>query len=333
MSPAELAVVDRNHSPVQVSQPDPFEPQTWPEMLKFAEMVSKTNFAPKDFQGKPEACAIAMLYGRQLGVGGLQAIQNIAVINGRPSVYGDLFWAIIINHPDFVDVEEKSDDKSAWVKLTRRNRSPKEATFTQQDAVTAGLWKKAGPWTNYPSVMMLWRARTFAGRFLFADALRGMTSSHEAEDFQGETIEGTVSANATPAPNTAPEQKKDQQAKITQDQARDFGKAWKASGYAMAEAKEALKRICGVESSLDIPAARYQDAMDWAATVQEQPQEQKEATPEISHEEQQSREAFGVMGWDQKVQARFVEQYSSDWKKILGEMRILVMKRKEKDDF
>lgn len=326
MAPAELAVVDRNHSQVQVTQPDPFEPQTWPEMLKFAEMVSKTPFAPKDFQGRPEACAIAMLYGRQLGVGCLQAIQNIYVINGRPAIFGDLFWAIILSRPDFVDVEEKCDENGAWVKLTRRGRTPKEATFTRKDAEKAGLWGKAGPWTNYPGNQMLWRARTFAGRAVWADALRGMTSSYEADDYQGQTIEATVSTESTPAAITTPEQKKAQQAKITQDQARDFGKAWKASGYAMAEAKEALKRICGVESSLDIPEDKYKEALTWAATVKEQP---KENLADISHEEKESRSAFGILGWDDKTQDRFADQYGRDWTKILGELRILVMRREE----
>ena len=163
----EMAVVDRNHSPLQRvtadTAIDPFEPQTWPELLKFAEMVSKTDFCPKDFRGKPESCAIAMLYGRKLGIDGLQAIQNVCVINGRPSVYGDLYWAIIISHPEFVDVEERVDEKGAWVKLTRRGRTPKEATFTPKDAQIAQLWGKQGPWTNYPSAMMLWRARSIAG--------------------------------------------------------------------------------------------------------------------------------------------------------------------------
>jgi len=171
--------------------------------------------------------------------------------------------------------------------------------------------------------MMLWRARTFAGRALFADALRGMTSSYEAEDYQ--VIEGTVASVETVPVTTQPAVSQPA-AKITQDQARDFGKAWKASGYAMAEAKEALKRICGVESSLDIPVDKYQQAMTWAATVKEQP---KAAATEVSEDEKQSREAFAIVGWDARVQARFVEQYASDWKKILGEMRILVMKREE----
>jgi hypothetical protein len=324
MAPAELAVI--NHSQIQVSQPDPFEPQTWPEMLKFAEMVSKTPFAPKDFQGRPEACAIAMLYGRQLGVGCLQAIQNIYVINGRPAIFGDLFWAIILSRPDFVDVEEKYDDNGAWVKLTRRDRTPKEATFTRKDAEKAGLWGKAGPWTNYPGNQMLWRARTFAGRAVWADALRGMTTSQEAEDYPGQTIEGTPNAEVGKAvAETIPAEKPP--AKITQDQAREFGRSWKASGHTMAEAKDALKRICGVESSLDITEDKYEQALKWA-----QNPKPAEAPAEPSREEKESRAAFGIIGWDEKAQARFIEQNGGDWKKMLGDLQTLVDKRKDKED-
>jgi hypothetical protein len=308
---ADLAIATNNtmRSAAVAQSTDPlaaFEPQNWTEMIRFADMLSKTDFAPKDFKGKPEACAIAMLYGRQLGVGGLQAIQNIAVINGRPSVYGDLFWAIIISHPEFVDVEEKSDENGAWVKLTRKKRAPKEATFTKKDAQTAGLWGKGGPWTNYPANQMLWRARTFAGRALFADALKGMTSSYEAEDYDGTTIDATPSspATTTPTSGTPSTPTPAPPAKITQEQAREFGKAWKASGFTMAEAKEALQRICSVGSSLDIPTDKYGEAMKWA---------KKEDVAKASTEESACREMFGILGYDFEAQAKAIDSTNGDW--------------------
>jgi hypothetical protein len=299
----ELAIAGRNDAQMQRRTEvavDPFEPQDWQALLGLAKMVAATPFAPKDFQGKPEACAIAMMYGKQLGLGGLQAIQNICVINGRPSVYGDAFWAIILSHPEFEDVVEKDEDTKAYVKLTRRGRTPKEVTFTQADAQKAGLWAKAGPWTTYPKAMLLWRARTIAARSLFADALKGITSSYEAEDY-GPVIDARVDTTQAESPttttSTAPA------AKITQDQAREFGKAWKASGYAMADAKAKLKELCGVEASLDIPADKYSDAMRWATKNQSWPDQQ-------SPDEKIAREIFGILGYDLTRQAEVIDAHT-----------------------
>jgi hypothetical protein len=315
MPATELAVIDRNHSQIQAAQPDPFEPQTWPEMLKFAEIISKTPFAPKDFMGKPEACAIAMLYGRQLGVGCLQGLQNVAVINGRPSVWGDLFWAIVLSHPELEDVEEEDGDTKAVVTLKRRGRKPRTVTFTQQDATTAGLWKKAGPWTNYPKTMLLWRARTICGKAVFADALKGITSSYEAQDYPGETIEGTVSnvPAATPVAQTTTVEKPAE--KIKTDEAREFGNAWKArlgnTKEALQQAKQYLAsdEMGNLTSSLDIPASKYAQAMRWArgeGATEEKPSRDKEICFEL----------FKIIGYDEVAQAKMISEYASDWSKM-----------------
>lgn len=305
----ELAIAGRVEAPMRRTAEtavDPFEPQDWQGLLSLAKMVSATDFAPKDFKGKPEACAIAMMYGKQLGIGALQAIQGIAVINGRPSVWGDTFWAIILSHPELEDVQEHEGDTKATVTLKRRGRTARTVEFTVEDAKKAGLLGKQGPWSQYPKTMMLWRARSIAGRAVFADALKGITSNYEAED-AGPIIDAAPAATTavtaeTTTPTALPA------AKITEDQAREFGKAWKASGYAMPEAKAALKRICGVEASLDIPADKYVDAMRWANTPKGQ--------PESSPDEKLCREMFGILEYDLAKQAQAIADAEGDWKAL-----------------
>jgi hypothetical protein len=63
--------------------------QTISDAMTFGKMVAGSDFAPKDFRGKPESCVLAMQHGAELGLSPMQAIQSIAVVNGRPSVYGD----------------------------------------------------------------------------------------------------------------------------------------------------------------------------------------------------------------------------------------------------
>jgi hypothetical protein len=191
------------------------------EAIRFAELVAQSELAPKDYRGKPSNIIVAIQLGKELGVAPMQALQGIAVINGRPSVWGDLMWALVTSHPQFEDCIEEVTETEAKVTLKRRGRSPVTVTFTQADAVRAGLWAKQGPWTQYPKRQMLWRARTFAARDLFPDALKGMVSAEEATDYEGPTIEAYHASSPGPSQAKLPDelQKKKTSATATQKRA------------------------------------------------------------------------------------------------------------------
>jgi hypothetical protein len=55
-------------------------------------------------------------------------------------------------------------------------------TFSMDDAKRAGLSGKQGPWTQYPNRMLQLRARGFAVRDAFPDALKGLITAEEAQD-------------------------------------------------------------------------------------------------------------------------------------------------------
>ena len=59
-------------------------PSSLGEAREMAEMIARSDFAPKDYKGKPENVIIAVQMGADLGLKPMQALQNIAVINGRP---------------------------------------------------------------------------------------------------------------------------------------------------------------------------------------------------------------------------------------------------------
>jgi hypothetical protein len=126
-------------------------------------------------------------WGAELGLGPLQAIQNIAVINGKPSIYGDAAMALVRGHPacEWVreGVEGDGDARHGFCEVKRsKSPQPERRTFSVADAKRAGLWGKSGPWTQYPDRMLQMRARGFAIRDVFPDALRGVITAEEAED-------------------------------------------------------------------------------------------------------------------------------------------------------
>lgn len=161
-------------------------PRTFDEALRFSELIAQTNMVPQAYRGKPADVLVAIQMGAELGLAPMQALQNIAVINGRPAVWGDALLAIVRASPLCEDVQEEvrgqGDDLVAICIAKRRNASPVTATFSVADAKRAGLWGKAGPWQTYPRRMLQMRARGFALRDAFPDLLRGLIAAEEALD-------------------------------------------------------------------------------------------------------------------------------------------------------
>lgn len=160
------------------------QPRNLPEAMQMADMLAKSQMVPKCYQGKPQDTLVAMMMGSELGLNPIQSLQNIAVINGKPSIYGDAMLALVQNHPAFGGIKESFDDKTMTATCTvwRKGGEQHTQTFSQGDAKAAGLWGKSGPWTQYPKRMLAFRARGFALRNQFADALAGLISREEAED-------------------------------------------------------------------------------------------------------------------------------------------------------
>lgn len=180
-------ISQRPSSPIGFGQRG-IELASYEEAFRFAKSVIASGFAPKGVD-KPESVLIAMQMGAELGLPPMQAIQSVAVINGRPSLWGDALLAVcrdsgLFDESAFVEAIEGDGDKRQAFCTVRRLPSgqPCTRTFSMADAKRAGLAGKTGPWTQYPDRMLQMRARTFALRDTFTDVLRGFTSREEARD-------------------------------------------------------------------------------------------------------------------------------------------------------
>jgi hypothetical protein len=166
------------------------EPSTMAEAMKVAELLAGSAMIPRDFQGKPANVLVAIQWGREIGLGTMQALQGIAVINGRPSLWGDSAMAVVRGHPACQSIREgvdgDGDARHGWCEVVRRGEEAQRRTFSVADAKRAGLWGKSGPWQQYPDRMLQLRARGFAIRDVFPDALRGVVLAEEAQDLPPE---------------------------------------------------------------------------------------------------------------------------------------------------
>lgn len=224
--------------PMQQRQQFDLSPQTFEQALTFCDYLADSDLVPKDFKGKPANCLIAIQWGAELGLKPLQALQNLAIINGRPALWGDAVIALVRSSPLCEFISETDDGHTATCRVKRRGEPEEVRTFSMDDARSAGLVGKAGPWTQYPKRMRQMRARAFALRDVFPDVLRGLPIAEEMMDIPAES-------NRTPPVSTIADRK----AYPAEDFARNLP-AWRSvieAGrrsaddiIAMAESKGAL---------------------------------------------------------------------------------------------
>lgn len=168
-------------------------PQTLAEAVQFAELIADSDLVPAQFKGKPGNILVAIQMGLDLGLAPMQALQNIYIVNGRPTVWGDAMLALVKGHPDCEDVQEDDvetikKNQRATCKVKRRGQAWVMRTFSKEDALKATLWNKSGPWKQYPERMLQMRARSWALRDSFPDALRGIQMREEAQDIPVEVV-------------------------------------------------------------------------------------------------------------------------------------------------
>ncbi len=204
------------------------KPRNFDEAMRLAEMIAKSDLAPNDFKRKPESVLIAMQMGAEVGLAPMQALQNIAVINGRPSIWGDAMLALAQRHPAYIDCIETFDKETMTASCTviKKNEQSHTVTFSHEEAKIAGLLSK-DVWKKYEPRMLQMRARGFALRNKFADALRGLISIEEARDYKKpisktdnrkEVIEGVIDECCEESKQTETQLTQKENEKETQEQ-------------------------------------------------------------------------------------------------------------------
>jgi hypothetical protein len=176
-------------------------PNFYEHYQKVSVMLSKSGVIPNAYKGKPDDIFVAMAMGYQLGFPVEQSLQDIAVINGRPCLWGDGLLSLALNHTECESIYETPiiDEKGNLIgyrcTVIRKGHKPHTKQFTLQDAQLAGLLARGTVWKAYPERMLQMRARSFAIRDKFADALRGLRVAEiEEEDSRIIEVEHVVTA-------------------------------------------------------------------------------------------------------------------------------------------
>lgn len=153
-----------------------------------AERICRSALLPAAYRGKPVDAAIAMLYGAEVGLPPMTALQRIVVINGRPTLDAQGLTSLIrrAGHSIVGDVSPTA----ATIKGKRGDTGDEmTVTWTIEDAQRAGLIRGSDtPWHKFPSDMLWARAVSQLGRRLFSDVLLGLSYVPEEMEEVAQTV-------------------------------------------------------------------------------------------------------------------------------------------------
>lgn len=157
---------------------------------RLAGALCSTAMVPKQYQGKPDDGAAAILYGAELGMNPIQSLQNVMVINGKPGVEARTMVALLKTKGYRVETVEQSDTK-----VTVRGVAPdgheETSTWTIDRAAQAGYTSNA-LYKKIPQQMLFAKAATEVCRKIAPDVLLGI--AYSTEELR---LEGAVKATAT----------------------------------------------------------------------------------------------------------------------------------------
>lgn len=183
-------------------------PSSFEDVQRLAKMAVASGLAPRawnDDDATAQAKATAsIMHGLECGVPPMQALQNIAVINGRTVMWGELLVAVLLSHGFKVKMwtDGDGDNRKGNARLTRPDGEVTEAQFSVRQAKQARLWderekvRKKGKngefydapndsaWFRFPDDMLEWKALGRANRRGGSDATRGLMLRQDMDEPQ-----------------------------------------------------------------------------------------------------------------------------------------------------
>ncbi len=164
-------------------------------LMDLAERVANTEFVPKDLRRRPEAVLAALMTGAERGLGPMESLRSIHVIEGKPSFSAEALRALVLAAGHEIQIVENTAQKAT---LLGRRRGAQEwsppFTWTIDRARRANLVNKDN-WRKYPEDMLLARASTALCRAVFPDVVAGLSAVEEADDVT-ELVEVTTTRKA-----------------------------------------------------------------------------------------------------------------------------------------
>lgn len=199
----ELIVTPNEEFKVEVKDPKKFievarEVLPMETLMKMADTLSKSTIVPVTYQHRPENCFIAMDMASRMGVSVMMVMQNLYIIQGKPSWSGQAMASMIRSNPQFRNVtlnyvgEEGKDTHGAYITAERVSNGQiiKGGTVTIAISKKEGWYQKAGSkWQTMPEIMLAYRAYAWFARVYCPEIMMGLQTTEEVYDVVDAPVE------------------------------------------------------------------------------------------------------------------------------------------------
>lgn len=164
------------------------------QIIKLSNIYASSSMVPDSYRGKQDNCFVAIELASRMDVSPVLVMQNLYIVQGKPSWAGQACKALIDGSGKFKDSEyvmvgNPADDSwGCYLQAvnTRTGKTVKGTTVTLKLAKDEGWLNKNGSkWKTMPEQMMKYRAAAFFARTECPEVLMGFQTADEVEDVRG----------------------------------------------------------------------------------------------------------------------------------------------------
>lgn len=168
-----------------------FSPELIEQATRSAQLLAKSDILPVKYQNNPANCLIAYDMALQMNMNPLTVMQNLDIINGKPSWSSKFTRALLEQSPkwsnvELIEVGNRQDRTWGYFVQAVKNetgKTVKGVTVTVEMAQLEGWVNKTGSkWKSMPELMLKYRAIAFFARVEDPSILYGLHTSDEMED-------------------------------------------------------------------------------------------------------------------------------------------------------
>lgn len=170
-------------------------PESFQKIYDMGKMFASSRLVPTAYQGNPMDCTIAIDMANRMGVNPMMVMQNLYVVQGKPSWSGQACTSMIMASGKFKNVhheytgEKETDTWGCYLEAER----VEDHVIVKGPEVTIKMakdeqWysKNGSKWKTMPELMLAYRASAFFARVHIPNALMGCAVEGEVEDISKE---------------------------------------------------------------------------------------------------------------------------------------------------
>lgn len=204
-------VTEHKEAQLQLSIPDQQESlsvfsdaTTFEHGQRVAKMLSSSSLVPEQYRGNIQNTLIALEMANRIGASPLMVMQNLYVIQGKPSWSSSFIIAALNSCKRFSPLRFEMDGTGdeygcrAWAYELGTNEKLQGPKITYAMAKAEGWFTKPGSkWKTMPELMLRYRAAAFFGRLYAPDVLMGMHTMEEVQEYNQPNPEPETLKEAT----------------------------------------------------------------------------------------------------------------------------------------